>query len=79
MSEHENHEYVTQTECEARRNKISEDYEKLAKQVEKQMIFQVKSEKDIENLISVNKWISGICATVVGALILLIVKGGLGI
>ena len=68
---------MLEREQQSRKSKL-DDYNKV-KVHEKQMIFQVKSEKDIENLIAVNKWISGICATVVGALILLIVKGGLGI
>lgn len=78
--------FVTQDQCNERRNKIAEDYENLKKRVDNHgqeidnlndnIIREDERIKTIENIFNV---LSKIMITIVGALILLIIKGALNI
>lgn len=84
MNEENN--FVTQEQCEERRNKIADDYETLKKRVDNHgkeidalnddSIREDERLKKIENTFDI---LSKIMIAVVGALVLLMVKGALGI
>nr|DAG65972.1 MAG TPA: hemolysin [Caudoviricetes sp.] len=84
MNEENN--FVTQEQCEERRNKIADDYETLKKRVDNHgkeidtlnddSIREDERLKKIENTFDI---LSKIMIAVVGALVLLMAKGALGI
>lgn len=82
----EENSFVTQEQCNERRNKISEDYENLKKRVDnhgKEIdVLNNISIRDDERLKRVEKTfdvLSKIMIAVVGTLVLSIIKGALGI
>jgi len=78
--------YVTQQQCQERRNKIQEDYDNLKTRVDNhgkeidtlndRDIREDERIKNIENTLSI---VSKIMITIAGALGLLVIKGALGI
>lgn len=78
--------YVTQQQCQERRNKIQEDYDNLKSRVDNhgkeidtlndRDIREDERIKNIENTLSI---VSKIMITIAGALGLLVIKGALGI
>lgn len=82
----DNDNFVTQEQCNERRNKIADDYETLKKRVDNHgkeidtlnddSIREDERLKKIENTFDI---LSKIMIAVVGALVLLLVKGALGI
>ncbi len=84
MNEENN--FVTQEQCDERRNKIADDYETLKKRVDNHgkeidtlnddSIREDERLKKIENTFDI---LSKIMIAVVGALVLLMAKGALGI
>lgn len=82
----DNRDYVTQEQCEERRNKIAEDYENLKRRVGKhgeeidglnnESIRDNERIKTIENTLGI---VSKIMITIAGAFGLLIIKGALGL
>lgn len=82
----DNDNFVTQEQCNERRNKIADDYEMLKKRVDNHgkeidtlnddSIREDERLKKIENTFDI---LSKIMIAVVGALVLLLVKGALGI
>lgn len=82
----DNRDYVTQEQCEERRNKIAEDYENLKRRVGKhgEEIDDLNNEnirdneriKNIENTLGI---VAKIMITIAGAFGLLIIKGALGL
>lgn len=82
----DNDNFVTQEQCNERRNKIADDYKTLKKRVDNHgkeidtlnddSIREDERLKKIENTFDI---LSKIMIAVVGALVLLLVKGALGI
>lgn len=82
----DNDNFVTQEQCNERRNKIADDYETLKKRVDNHgkeidtlnddSIREDERLKKMENTFDI---LSKIMIAVVGALVLLLVKGALGI
>ncbi len=78
--------FVTQSECQERRQQIADDYKELAKRVgihgheideiERRDVAVDERLKHIENIFGV---LSKIMITIVGALLLMVVKGALSI
>lgn len=78
--------FVTQSECQERRHQIENDYKELAKRVgvhgheideiERRDVSVDERLKHIENIFGV---LSKIMITIVGALLLMVVKGALSI
>ena len=75
----EQHDYVTQKECEQRRANIERDYDALEERVKKAEIVEAKFDERIKTLFSMSKLILGIASTVLASLIILIIKGALNI
>lgn len=75
----EQHEYVTQKECEQRRANIERDYDELDERVRKAEIAETKYDERIKTLFTMSKLILGIASTVLASLIILIIKGALNI
>ena len=75
----EQHDYVTQKECEQRRANIERDYDELEERVKKSEIAEAKFDERIKTLFSMSKLILGIASTVLASLIILIIKGALNI
>lgn len=59
--------YVTQKECETRRENIKKDYEELSERVRKSELNDTKFDERIKTLFSVLKFLSGIVSAVVAA------------
>ena len=59
--------YVTQKECETRRENIKKDYNELAERVRKSELNDTKFDERIKTLFSVLKFLSGIASAVVAA------------
>ena len=59
--------YVTQKECETRRENIKKDYSELAERVRKSELNDTKFDERIKTLFSVLKFLSGIVSAVVAA------------
>ena len=59
--------YVTQKECETRRDNIKMDYDELAERVRKSELNDTKFDERIKTLFSVLKFLSGIVSAVVAA------------
>lgn len=59
--------YVTQKECETRRENIKNDYNELAERVRKSELNDTKFDERIKTLFSVLKFLSGIVSAVVAA------------
>ena len=59
--------YVTQKECETRRENIKKDYDELAGRVRKSELNDIKFDERINTLFSVLKFLSGIVSAVVAA------------
>ena len=59
--------YVTQKECETRRENIKKDYKELAERVRKSELNDTKFDERIKTLFSVLKFLSGIVSAVVAA------------
>ena len=59
--------YVTQKECETRRENIKKDYTELAERVRKSELNDMKFDERIKTLFSVLKFLSGIVSAVVAA------------
>lgn len=78
--------FVTQSECQERRQQISDEYKELAKRVgihgheideiERRDVLVDERLKHIENIFGV---LSKIMITIVGALLVMVVKGALSI
>ena len=62
--------YVTQKECETRRENIKKDYNELAERVRKSELNDTKFDERIKTLFSVLKFLSGIVSAVVAAAII---------
>lgn len=75
----EQHNYVTQKECESRRANIERDYNTLDERVRKAEIAETKYDERIKTLFTLSKLILGIASTVLASLIILIIKGALHI
>lgn len=75
----EQHDYVTQKECEQRRANIERDYNTLDERVRKAEIAETKYDERIKTLFTLSKLILGIASTVLASLIILIIKGALHI
>lgn len=75
----EQHDYVTQKECEQRRANIKRDYDALDERVRKAEIAETKYGERIKTLYTLSKLILGIASTVLASLIILIIKGALNI
>lgn len=75
----EQHDYVTQKECEQRRANIERDYDELDERVRKAEIAETKYDERIKTLFTMSKLILGIASTVLASLIILIIKGALNI
>ena len=58
-------EYVTQTECEARRASIQKDYDELAERVRLDELNSTKFNEQIKTLFNVLKFLSGIVSAVI--------------
>lgn len=76
---HTHPELVSQEQCEKRRSQIEKDYDDLALRVEHSELFDAKQGEKIKTLFTFVKFLSGIAATVLAALIGLIIKGALGL
>lgn len=63
----EQHDYVTQQECEARRASIAKDYNNLAERVRLDELDNVKINERIKTLFNIVKFITGIATTVLAA------------
>lgn len=59
--------YVTQKECETRRENIKKDYDELAERVRKNELNDTKFDERIKTLFNVLKFLSGIVSAVVAA------------
>ncbi len=59
--------YVTQKECETRRENIKKDYDELAERVRKNELNDTKFDERIKTLFNVLKFLSGIVSAVVVA------------
>ena len=59
--------YVTQKECETRRQNIKKDYDELAERVRKSELNDTEVDERIKTLFSVLKFLSGIVSAVVAA------------
>ena len=59
--------YVTQKECETRRENIKKDYNEHAERVRKSELNDTKFDERIKTLFSVLKFLSGIVSAVVAA------------
>ena len=59
--------YVTQKECETRRENIKKDYDERAERVRKSELNDTKFDERIKTLFSVLKFLSGIVSAVVAA------------
>ena len=59
--------YVTQKECETRRENIKKDYDEIAGRVRKSELNDIKFDERINTLFSVLKFLSGIVSAVVAA------------
>lgn len=59
--------YVTQKECETRRENIKKDYDELAERVRKSELNDTKFDERIKTLFNVLKFLSGIVSAVVVA------------
>ena len=59
--------YVTQKECETRRENIKKDYDELAGRVRKSELNDIKFDERINTLFSVLKFLSGIVSAVIAA------------
>ena len=84
MSEEKN--FVTQEQCNERRNKISEDYENLKKRVDNHgkeidglSDTSIREDERLKRVEKTFDVLSKIMIAVVGALVLSIIKGALGI
>ena len=75
----EQHDFVTQKECEQRRANIERDYNTLDERVRKAEIAETKYDERIKTLFTLSKLILGIASTVLASLIILIIKGALHI
>lgn len=75
----EQHDFVTQKECEQRRANIGRDYAALDERVRKAEIAETKYDERIKTLFTLSKLILGIASTVLASLIILIIKGALNI
>lgn len=80
------HNFVTQEQCNERRNKISEDYETLKKRVDNHgkeinglSDFSIREDERLKRVEKTFDVLSKIMIAVVGALVLSIIKGALGI
>lgn len=59
--------YVTQKECETRRENIKKDYDELSERVRKSELNDTKFDERIKTLFSVLKFLSGIVSAVIAA------------
>lgn len=78
--------YVTQQQCQERRNKIQEDYDNLksrvdnhGKEIDTLNDRDIREDERIKNIEKALSIVSKIMITIAGALGLLVIKGALGI
>lgn len=68
-------EYVTQEQCEERRDKLIEENAKQTRDISK-LYGEVKGlSANVENLVRQNRWFMGIISSVLGGLMLWLIKG----
>ncbi|MCI9085778.1 MAG: hypothetical protein HFE51_05070 [Clostridia bacterium] len=75
--------FVTQEECEARRKELNEDFDKNFDKIRNDLsktigISRVHTEQ-IGSIQNTLKWLAGIAASLIAAVLLLIIKGALKI
>lgn len=82
----DNDNFVTQEQCNERRNKIADDYETLKKRVDNHgkeidslNVDSIRDDERIKKIENTFDILSKIMIAVVGALVLLLVKGAFGI
>lgn len=63
----EQHNYVTQKECEARRTSIAKDYNDLAERVRLDELDNAKINERIKTLFNIVKLITGLSTTILAA------------
>ena len=71
--------FVTQEECEKRRNNVAEEYIELEKRVREAESINTKQDERIKTLFSLVKFELGIASAVLGSSIILIIKGSLNL
>lgn len=71
--------YVTQEECEARRKEMNADFDKVRNDLSKTIGISRVHTEQIGNIQNTLKWLAGIAATLIAAILLLIIKGALKI
>lgn len=71
--------FVTQEECEKRRNNVAEEYIELEKRVREAESINTKQDERIKTLFSLVKFELGIASAVLGSSIILIIKGALNL
>ena len=63
----EQHDFVTQKECEARRTGIAKDYNDLAERVRLDELDNAKINERIKTLFNIVKFITGLATTILAA------------